>query len=96
VKSNRDYKLAVDTIRVIIHEWDPYGLIRGGAPQDEFDREIASVASQLSRIQSSKDAAYVVSRVFSSNFEPHLFKPEACADVGEKLFKALKDRGLLK
>ncbi len=76
--------------------WDPYRLIRSGAPQDEFDSEIASVASQIPRIQSSKDAAYVVSREFSSNFEPHLFKPEACADVGEKLYKALEERGLLK
>ena len=26
----------------IIREWDPYGLLGGGAPGDEFDREIAS------------------------------------------------------
>ena len=92
----RRYNLALEITRVIVHEWDPYGLIKGGAPHDEFDREIASIVSQIHRIQSSNDAVEVVSRVFSSSFEPHLFKPEQCKHVGEKLHQALESKGLLR
>ena len=31
----------------VIAEWDPYALLAGGAPRDEFDAEIASVATQV-------------------------------------------------
>jgi Domain of unknown function (DUF1871) len=93
--NKRWYNLAFETIRVIVHEWDPYGLIKGGAPPDEFDREIASIVSQIPRMQSSNDAVEVVSRVFSSSFEPHLFRPEHCRQVGEKLHQALEAKGLL-
>lgn len=96
MNTKHDYKLALDTVRAIIQEWDPYELLKTGAPSDEFDSEIASIASQIPQIQSSHDATQVMSRVFSSNFEPHLFKPESCSDVGEKLYQALETEGLLK
>jgi hypothetical protein len=50
--------------------------------------EIASIASQVRRIQSRNDAAHIVSRVFSSSFEAKFFKTETCMDVGEKLYRA--------
>jgi hypothetical protein len=94
--TKRDYKRAFDTVRAVIHEWDPYGLLKTGAPEDEFDSEIASIARQIPQIQSSGDATHVVSRVFSSSFEARLFKPESCTEVGEKLYRALAEQSLLK
>jgi hypothetical protein len=76
----------------VIAEWDPYALLAGGAPRDEFDAEIASVVTQVPRIKSATDAADIVSRVFSSSFEPDLFTPEACAQVGKRLFAELRAR----
>jgi hypothetical protein len=64
------YKLAIQVVGRVIHEWDPYSLLESGCPNDEFDTEIASVVSQMSRIKSAEDAAHVLSRVFSSAFEP--------------------------
>ncbi|MBW4578520.1 MAG: DUF1871 family protein [Tildeniella nuda ZEHNDER 1965/U140] len=96
MNTKRDYDLALGTVRATIQEWDPYGLLKTGAPPDEFDSEIASIASQIPRIQSSHDATLVISSVFSSNFEPHLFTPESCSDVGEKLYQVLEAQGLLK
>jgi len=78
----------------VVAEWDPYALLAGGSPHDEFASEIASVVSQVSRIKSATDAAHVISRVFSSSFEPCLFTPEACAQVGERLFSELQAHGL--
>jgi Domain of unknown function (DUF1871) len=92
----KHYKQAFDAVRTVIHEWDPYGLIQGGAPADEFDGEIASIVGQIPRIQSCNDANHVLSRVFSSSFEPELFKPEDCRQVGEKLYRALESKGLIK
>ena len=84
-----------EAVRDVIHEWDPYGLLRAGAPPDEFDRETASVASQLRRVQSPADAVEVLSRVFSSSFEQASFGIDQCREAGERLFAVLKQRGLL-
>jgi hypothetical protein len=96
LKTKAEYRSALSVVRTVIHQWDPYGLLAEGAPRDEFDREIASVVSQISRIKSSKDASRVVSRVFSSSFERNLFRPDHCAEVGENLYAALKAHDLLK
>ncbi len=86
---------AAEICRTVINDWDPYRLITNGAPDDEFESEIASIVGQLARIRSKKDAAHVVSRVFSSAFEPEYFDVEACADVGATLFDRLVDSKLV-
>src|SRR5437762_245604 len=95
MKDKAQYKLALQTVGTVVRAWDPYALLAGGAPTDEFDAEIASVVTQISRIKSSQDAAFAISRVFSSSFERAGFTPEACMDVGEQLFKALSDKGFV-
>jgi hypothetical protein len=89
------YNLALQVVGRVIHEWDPYSLLESGCPNDEFDAEIASVVAQVSRIKSAEDAAYALSRVFSSAFEPDKFKPNDCREAGSKLFQALASHGLL-
>jgi hypothetical protein len=41
------YKRALDVVGAVVRDWDPYGLIDGGAPADEFDSEIAAVITQI-------------------------------------------------
>ena len=94
VKSREREKI-FDAVRSVIHEWDPYDLIAGGAPDDEFDSEISAVIRQLDRIRSSRDATHVISRVFSSSFEPELFQIEHCQSVGERLYSVLVERGIM-
>lgn len=95
VKTKEEYQNALSVVRMVIHDWDPYGLLAGGAPQDEFDREIASITSQIPRIKSDRDAVLVISRVFSSSFEQDQFRPERCTEVGENLYRALITNDLL-
>lgn len=95
MKTKTDYKLALKVVRRIIHEWDPYSLLAGGAPSDEFGREIATVVAQLPRIKSQKDAAHAISRVFTSAFEKEGFTPDDCAEIGAKLFDALLQNRLV-
>ena len=91
----RKYKLAVQVVGTIINEWDPYSLLAIGCPNDEFDSEIAAVVKEIPRIKSRQDVVFALSRVFSNYFEPSRFTPDACSDVGTKLFKALSDNGLI-
>lgn len=79
----------------VIRTWDPYGLLAGGAPEDEFDREIAALVAQIPRIHSATDAIHAVSRIFASSFEADSFTQETCSEVGAKLFAALSAEGLI-
>jgi hypothetical protein len=90
-----DYDRAFAVVREVIHEWDLYALIGGGAPADEWDSKIASLVAQIPRIKSENDAAHVVSRVFSSAFQPEGFRPAGCAEVGSRLYSSLIDSGFL-
>lgn len=90
-----EYERAIAVVRVVIHEYDPYSLIKGGAPDDEWDSEIASVVRQIPRIKSANDASHAVSRIFSSAFQSEGFSPVDCAEVGKQLYTALLDNGLL-
>lgn len=87
----RIFERASPICRSVIHEWDPYGLLKGGAPDDEFDSEIKAIVKQLDRINSPTDAAHLISRVISSAFEPKLFPVEKCGDVGSKLYQRFRD-----
>ncbi len=89
------YKRALEVVGAVVREWDPYRLIAGGAPADEFDSEIAAVVTQILRIKTEKVAVLALSRVFSSAFEPERFTPEQCREVGKKLFVALSVNGLV-
>lgn len=89
------YKRALAVVGLVVREWDPYALIAGGAPADEFDSEIAAVVTQIPRIKTEKEAALALSRVFSSAFEACHFTPEKCTDAGRKLFAALVANGLV-
>ncbi len=94
--SGDEYELAAATVRRVIHEWDPYDLIGGGAPADEWECEIASVVAVVPDIGSPADAAAVISRVFSAAFEPKGFGPSHCATVEDRLYSELRRSGVLK
>jgi hypothetical protein len=80
----------------VVAEWDPYTLLHGGTPRDEFAHEVAIVAAQVRRIKSAPEAAQVIAEVFSSAFEPKSFGADACAAVGERLFAELKQSGFIR
>jgi len=94
-RKQKEHAVIFDAVRGVIHEWDPYGLLALGCPQDEFDGEIQAVVRQIDRIGSPQDAVHVLSRIFSSYFEPERFRPENCQVIGAKLYQVLQERGIL-
>jgi hypothetical protein len=91
----REHGKVFDAVRSVVHEWDSYDLLAGGAPTDEFDSEVSAVIRQLDRIRPSRDACHVISRVFSSSFELELFQSNICQSVGERLYEVLAERGII-
>jgi hypothetical protein len=94
MNNRRDYDKAVAVVGEVIRRWDPYSLIKGGAPSDEFELEIAKVVAHIPRIGSSADAVKALSTVFSQAFEPDLFTETRCAVPGNELFAALSAANL--
>ena len=95
VKTREDYDRALDVIGSVIKAWDPYSLLAAGAPRDEFDMEIARLATRIRHIHSVDDASREVSAVFGDCFSSEEFPVQSCADVGAKLFHALESAHLL-
>ena len=95
MQTRKDYNNAISVVGAVIKDWDPYSLLAGGAPDDEFDSEIASVVTQIPRIASANDAVHAVSRVFSSAFDADTFAPAHCSDDGNRIYSALLDAKLV-
>ena len=95
MKSRKDCERALGVVRAVITEWDPYALLRDGAPPNEFDAETAEVTARLATIRNADDAARVISTVFSAAFEAQPFSPKDCSEVGEKLYSRLAEARLL-
>ena len=81
-------------VHTVIHEWDPFHLLRGGAPPDEWDHEIQRIVERLNSIKTPRDCAVIISEVFTHAFHPVDFGVEDCKDVGQQLFDALQKAGL--
>ncbi|MFH1731423.1 MAG: hypothetical protein ABIF82_07215 [Planctomycetota bacterium] len=82
-------------MRKLIHGWDPYRLLEIGAPEDEWNREILQIVARADQIKSATDATRVISEAFTSAFQREGFGEDDCAEVGNRLFNALKDAGLI-
>lgn len=94
MRTRSDYDRATAIVREVIHRWDPYALIAGGAPLDEWDGEVARVVAAIPRISSPTDAAQAISKVFSASLQPEGFDPSDCAKVGRDLLDALRAAGI--
>ncbi len=94
MKTRSDYDDALNVVASVINAWDPYSLIEGGSPLDEFEAEIAALVPRIRHIHSEGDAAREIATVFATAFDP-TFTPEACAKVGEQLYSRLRQADLL-
>jgi quercetin dioxygenase-like cupin family protein len=89
------YREAVTIAAAVINDWDPYGLIAGGAPMDEFEDEASRIVAKAHGVHTPEALAIVVSEIFSASFEPETFSVEACLPVASRLFNELQIRGFL-
>ena len=95
MRTREDFDAALLIVASVVRSWDPYRLAGSGAPPDEFDAEIAKVASCIPGISNAATAAAALASVFSASFEPELFSPAQCVAPGHELFAKLSAAGLL-
>lgn len=83
-------------VKEVIAQWDPYGLVGEGRPIDELQPEMRAVCQLIGKIQSPRDASYVLSRVFSAGCEESgHFNPASCEKAGQALYERLLEAGLI-
>ena len=87
----RDYKQVFDIVQHVILAWDPYALVRNGAPSNEFDHEVAQIVARVPKCQTESDISCAVSEIFSESFSPDDFNLDKCREIGGFLFAALRD-----
>lgn len=93
--NKNQWKQIEAVVRKVIHEWDPYQLIAGGAPDDEWDDEIMSIVGRVSNLKTEAEIIVAISEVFSKSFQPAGFALNDCAEVGQRLFTELNKAGLI-
>jgi hypothetical protein len=89
------YQNAIEVTAAVVNEWDPYSLISGGAPKDEFTSEVSRIVAKAHEVNTPEALARVISEVFSVSFEPVPFSVEACLPVATRLFQELKVSGFV-
>ena len=94
MKDRYDYKEAVRITGMVIRKWDPMNLIHEGAPEDEFDQEIAKVVAAASRSKTPYDLASSMSEIFTSSLGT-TFSQEDCMFPASKIMAKLRDVKLI-
>lgn len=89
------YQNAITVTAAVVNEWDPYSLISGGAPKDEFAGEVSQIVAKAHEANTPEALARVISEVFSVSFEPEPITVEACLPVATRLFEELKASGFV-
>jgi hypothetical protein len=95
VKTRDDYDRAIVLTRKLVHAWDPMRTLASGAPQDEFDDEIARLVARIPRITDAADAGIQVADVFTAQFGRGVLGVDDAARMGERWFAALREADLL-
>ena len=88
LNNKADYNQALNAVKEVIHAWDPYGLLAGGAPSDEFDPEIAKLVTKVRTISTEEDAVRSIEEVFADFLGDDGSKMEYKI-IGKKLFENL-------
>ncbi len=87
IEAIRKYQQLFDELNAIICSWDPYGLIKSGAPKDEWSGEVTSILAGLCHIllKSNDDVIDLIQDVFSKAFSKEEFPRERCEQVGKEI-----------
>jgi hypothetical protein len=95
MKSREDYDRALVLTRHLVRDWDPHSLLKLGAPDDEFDDEIARLVARIPRLTGAADAGRHVAEVFTAQFGQGVLAATDSARIGERWYAALLEAGLL-
>ena len=73
--NNAIYKQYMIELREALNEHDPIGLIKIGAPEEEYDYERSLISGPLLRCSTPEEALDLVHKVFCDCFDPETAGP---------------------
>lgn len=82
--------IVLNIVREVINYHDPIGLLREGAPQDEYTPEINDIAGRITKPHFNGDYEDCIREVFSYWFRPKMLKPGVAETVGAALAEAIQ------
>ncbi|MGO4548429.1 hypothetical protein AB4Z29_26930 [Paenibacillus sp. 2TAB23] len=62
----------IEFLTQVINNWDPVGLLAGGAPENEYSVEVIEIAQKSSSCKSETDLAILIYGVFNDKLEVKL------------------------
>lgn len=62
----------IEFLTKVINEWDPVGLLAGGAPVNEYSIEVKEIAQKSSSCKSETDLAMLIYRVYNNKMGVNL------------------------
>jgi len=65
---NKQYKALFLEVREIINKSDPIGLLKQGAPDDEYEKEVQEIIAGLNKCKNANQTQELIYRVFKNNF----------------------------
>ena len=79
------------TLKKMIDSWDPLQLLKSGAPQDEYDSEIQSIAAGLRNCVKAKDVQELIYNTFKDSFgEESAGDISLYSKIAEEIFTKIK------
>ena len=82
-------KYTETTVKYIINERDPLGLLAGGAPEDEFKNEIKKIIVLLSKVETVSQLAEGIATIFTNAFD-RPYSKEDYMETAQKIWIALE------
>ena len=86
-------KATTRVVRESMHRMDPYSLLSGGSPADEYDSEILSITSKIQRCRSGEDVAGAIAAVLNKSLSESL-SSEVYEEEGALIYEALVELGV--
>jgi hypothetical protein len=74
-------------VKGFLDAWDPYCLVSGGAPGDQFEPEASAVAQALAsrKVQSEHELAAYIADLFAEWYDSS-FTPQNCLPVAHRIW----------
>jgi Domain of unknown function (DUF1871) len=95
VQTREQYDQAIAICRDAIAQWDPFALLAGGAPADEYDLEISKLVPKIRDARASSDVAIAISAIFGDSFGHALHRSGESINVAAEIYNRLRSAGLL-
>jgi hypothetical protein len=95
MQNRQQYDLAFSLVRESVAQWDPLGLVGGGAPADEWDHEVARIVARLRDARTPHHVGAAVAEVFSDALGSSGPDAASCEEFGRALYSRLKVAGII-